>query len=105
MKNPIKKLSNLCANKAGFTQVLIAIVIVIVAVIMIMVAAVVLSLFGTAINNVSGLSAAANTTIASVQTSGFGALQLLTVVIYVLAAVAIIGAVMGIFAYIRMRQE
>jgi hypothetical protein len=82
---------------------------------MIMVAAVVLSLFGTAINQVSGLSSAANTTIASVQTSGFGALQLLTVVIYVLAslslrdldrkAVAIIGAVMGIFAYLRMRNE
>jgi Flp pilus assembly pilin Flp len=100
--NPISKLLH---NKKGFTQVLVAIIVVIVAVIMIMVAAVVLSLFGTAINNVSGLSAAANTTIASVQTSGFGALQLLTIVVYVLAAVAIIGAVMGIFAYVRMQRE
>jgi hypothetical protein len=98
-------MKKLIASKTGFTQVLIAIIVVIVAVIMIMVAAVVLSLFGTAINQVSGLSAAANTTIAAVQTSGFGALQLLTIVVYVLAAVAIIGAVMGIFAYIRMRNE
>jgi Flp pilus assembly pilin Flp len=100
--NPISKMLR---NKKGFTQVLVAIIVVIVAVIMIMVAAVVLSLFGTAINNVSGLSTAANTTIASVQTSGFGALQLLTIVVYVLAAVAIIGAVMGIFAYVRMQRE
>lgn len=101
----MNKVRELLHNPKGFTQVLVAIVIVIVAVIMIMVAAVVLSLFGTAINQVSGLSSAANTTISSVQTSGFGALQLLTVVIYVLAAVAIIGAVMGIFAYLRMRNE
>lgn len=103
--NPLSKFKNFVANKSGFTQVLIAIVVVIVAVIMIMVAAVVLSLFGTAINSISGLSAAANTTIAGIQTQGYGALSLLSIVVYVLAAVAIIGAVMGIFAYVRMRGD
>ena len=103
--NPINKVKHLIANKSGFTQVLIAIVVVIVAVIMIMVAAVVLSLFGTAINSIAGLSSAANSTISSIQTQGYGALSLLSIVVYVLAAVAIIGAVMGIFAYVRMRGD
>lgn len=103
--NPTTRVHKWASNQKGFTQVLIAIVVVIVAVIMLMVAAVVLSLFGTAINNVSGLSATANQTIANVSSQGFGALSLLTIVVYVLAAVAIIGAVMGIFAYIRVNRE
>ena len=102
--NPITKFGKeLAKENKGFTQVLIAIVVVAVAVILIMVTTVVLSMFGTAIGNISGLSEEANTTIASVQSTGFGALNLLTIVLYVLAAVAIIGAVMGIFAYIKLR--
>lgn len=98
------KLRSLLQDNKGFSQVLIAIVVVAVAVIMIMVTTVVLSMFGSAIGNIAGLSAEANSTIGSVMTTGYGALNLLTIVLYVLAAVAIIGAVMGIFAYIRMRQ-
>ena len=111
----LNKLKTWYRNQSGFTQVLVAIIVVIVTVILIMVAAVIMSMFGSAIGNVSGLSAATNTTITSVTTSAYGALQLLTIVVYVLAlyrvtpnrrhAVAIIGAVMGIFAYVRMKNE
>jgi ABC-type dipeptide/oligopeptide/nickel transport system permease subunit len=102
--NPITKFGKELANgNKGFSQVLIAIVVVAVAVIMIMVTTVILSMFGTAIANISGLSEAANETIASVSSTGYGALNLLTIVLYVLAATAIIGAVMGIFAYFKMR--
>lgn len=102
--NPIHRFAKqLAKENKGFSQVLIAIVVVAVAVIMIMVTTVILSMFGTAITNISGLSEAANETIASVQSTGFGSLNLLTIVLYVLAATAIIGAVMGIFAYFKMR--
>lgn len=103
--NPIHRFAKqLGKDNKGFGQVLIAIVVVAVAVIMIMVVTVVLSMFDTAVSNISGLSEEANDTIAQVTNTGYGSLNLLTIVLYVLAAVAIIGAVMGIFAYIKLRN-
>lgn len=83
-------------------MVLVAIITVIVAVIMIMVAAIVLSKVGSSIDR-TGLSQAANDTLDAADSQGFGALNLLLVSVIVLAAVAIIGAVVGIFAYIKIR--
>ena len=106
MKLLPKRVMEALRNPHGFTNVLIAIVVVAVAAIMIMVTTIVISLFSTQIQNtVTGLSAAANSTLSGVTSASFGALNLLTVVLYVLAAVAIIGAVMGIFAYIRMKGD
>ena len=114
MKLVPKRVMEALHNPHGFTNVLIAIVVVAVAAIMIMVTTIVISLFSTQIQNtVTGLSAAANSTLTGVTSASFGALNLLTVVLYVLAAVAIkrpfrsrgVGAVMGIFAYIRMKGD
>jgi len=82
--------------------VLISIVVVVVAAIMIMVAAIVISKVASSIDR-TGLSAEANETLDSSEAQAYGALNLLQVVLIILAAVAIIGAVVGIFAYIKMR--
>jgi len=94
-----KKLAN--SRKAN-TAVLVAIIVVVVASILIMVAAIIISKVDSAIDR-TGLSAEANSTLDSVGTAAYGSLDLLTVVLIILAAVAIIGAVIGIFSYVRMR--
>ncbi len=93
---------NVLSNKKGSAAVLAAIITVVVAVIMVMVAAIVLSKVSTSIDR-TGLSEAANDTLDAADTQGFGALNLLLVSVIVLAAVAIIGSVVGIFAYIKLR--
>jgi len=102
--NPITKFGKtLAKDKKGFTPVLVAIITVVVAVIMIMVASIVVSKVGSSIDR-TGLSQAANDTLDAAETQGYGAMNLLLVAVIVLAAVAIIGAVIGIFAYIKMRN-
>lgn len=102
--NPISKFGKkLAGDHRAFTQVLVSIIVVVVAVIMIMVAAIVLSKVSSSIDR-TGLSDTANKTLDSAEAQGYGALNLLEVVVIILAAVAIIGAVVGIFAYIKLRQ-
>jgi ABC-type phosphate transport system permease subunit len=102
--NPISKFGKkFIRNDKAFSSVLIAIITVVVAVIMVMVAAIVLSKVSTSLDR-TGLSQAANDTLDAADTQGFGALNLLLVSVIVLAAVAIIGAVVGIFAYIKIRS-
>jgi ABC-type phosphate transport system permease subunit len=102
--NPISKLGKkLASERKGFTTVLISIVVVVVAAIMIMVSAIVISKVSMSIDR-SGLSQQANDTLDSAEAQAYGALNLLEVVLIILAAVAIIGAVVGIFAYIKMRD-
>lgn len=102
--NPITRMARrFSRDNKGFSAVLVSIIIVVVAAIVIMLAAVVLSKVASSIDR-TGLSAAANSTLDAAETQGYGALNLLTIVLIVGAAVAIIGAVMGIFAYIRMKQ-
>lgn len=102
--NPISKFGKkLASNKKGFTAVLVSIIVVVVAAIMLMITAVILSKVSTSIDR-TGLSQEANDTLDSVAMQGYGALNLLTIVLVVTAAVVIIGAVIGIFAYIKMKQ-
>jgi ABC-type phosphate transport system permease subunit len=102
--NPISKFGKKFArNRKGFTAVLVSIIVVVVAAIMLMITAVILSRVESSISR-TGLSTAANDTLDAVAEQGFGALNLLTIVLVVTAAVAIIGAVIGIFAFIKMRQ-
>ena len=96
----IKKFIN---NKKGFTQVLIAIVGVVVVVLVLMVGAIILSKMDSGISR-TGLSTAANDTLDAASTAGYGALNLLNLAPYILGAVAIIAAILGIFAYIKLRQ-
>lgn len=90
-------------NNKGFSAVLVSIVVVVVASIMIMIAAIVLSKVASSIDR-TGLSEAANDTLDASEAQAYGALNLLNVVLIILAAVAVIGSVVGIFAYIRMKQ-
>lgn len=102
--NPITKFGKkLASEKKGNVAVLVAIIVVVIASILIMVAAIIISKVDSAIDR-SDLSAEANDTLDSVGTAAFGALDLMTVVLIILGAVAIIGAVFGIFAYVKMRQ-
>lgn len=101
--NPITRFSRkLASDKKGNTGVLVAIVVVVVAAILIFVAAVIISKVDSAIDR-SGLSEAANDTLDAAASGAYGALDLMTVVLVILGAVAIIGAVIGIFAYVKFR--
>lgn len=103
--NPIHRFAkNLSKNNKGFTQVLVSVIVVVVVAILITVSAIILSMFGSAAGNISGLSSQANETISQVQNTGYGSLNLLSIVEYVLAAVAIIGAIMGIFVFFQSRR-
>lgn len=104
VKDQFKALPDLFKNTMAETNVLVAIVTVVVATILIIVAALIVSNVSSSISY-SGLSEAANTTIASTLSASFNALNLLTIVLIVLAAAAIIAAVVGGLMFMRSRRE
>lgn len=104
VKNELKTLPKLFADKRAETNVLVAIVTVVVATILIIVAALIVSNVSSSISY-AGLSEAANSTIASTLGASYNALNLLTIVLIVLAAAAIIAAVVGGLMFMRSRRE
>ena len=104
VKNELKTLPKLFADKRAETNVLVAIVTVVVATILIIVAALIVSNVSSSISY-AGLCDAAIESFSSTLGACYYALNLLTIVLIVLAAAAIIAAVVGGLMFMRSRRE